>query len=228
MKLKEKNKVENKTNVFYKAVWRWHFYAGVFVVPFMLILAVTGIMMMYIGFFDGRDGEKIIVPVPENNTMISLEKQSQIAKSSIVGSNVVELIKAPSENRVNVFRLKLEDGTQKMIAVNPYSGKIIKDWERRQGWYDLADNIHSDLLIGKTGDRILEISAGFGIILIITGLYLWWPRDRRISKVLAFDFSLKGREFFKNFHVTLGVYVSIFFFLFYFLGCHGQVYGEQK
>jgi len=218
MKLKEKNKVENKTNVFYKAVWRWHFYAGVFVVPFMLILAVTGIMMMYIGFFDGRDGEKIIVPVPENNTMISLEKQSQIAKSSIVGSNVVELIKASSENRVNVFRLKLEDGTQKMIAVNPYSGKIIKDWERRQGWYDLADNIHSDLLIGKTGDRILEISAGFGIILIITGLYLWWPRDRRISKVLAFDFSLKDREFFKNFHVTLGVYVSIFFFLFLLSG----------
>lgn len=28
---------------FYAAAWRWHFYAGLFVVPFLTILAVTGL-----------------------------------------------------------------------------------------------------------------------------------------------------------------------------------------
>ena len=26
----------------YRAVWRWHFYAGVFVMPFLMLLALTG------------------------------------------------------------------------------------------------------------------------------------------------------------------------------------------
>ena len=26
----------------YRAVWRWHFYAGLYVIPFLMMLAVTG------------------------------------------------------------------------------------------------------------------------------------------------------------------------------------------
>ena len=28
---------------FYLAAWRWHFYAGLYVVPFLIMLAVTGL-----------------------------------------------------------------------------------------------------------------------------------------------------------------------------------------
>jgi len=27
----------------YRAIWRWHFYAGLFVVPFLMMLAITGL-----------------------------------------------------------------------------------------------------------------------------------------------------------------------------------------
>ena len=30
----------------YRAVWRWHFYAGLYVIPFLLMLAITGGFMM--------------------------------------------------------------------------------------------------------------------------------------------------------------------------------------
>ena len=31
----------------YKAIWRWHFYAGLMFTPFLLILAVTGGMYLF-------------------------------------------------------------------------------------------------------------------------------------------------------------------------------------
>lgn len=31
----------------YFLTWRWHFYAGLFVVPFMLMLALTGLVMLF-------------------------------------------------------------------------------------------------------------------------------------------------------------------------------------
>ena len=33
----------------YRAVWRWHFYAGLFVLPFLIILAVTGALYLFRG-----------------------------------------------------------------------------------------------------------------------------------------------------------------------------------
>ena len=31
----------------YRAIWRWHFYAGLFVVPFILLLALTGAIYLF-------------------------------------------------------------------------------------------------------------------------------------------------------------------------------------
>ena len=40
-----KNDVQER-KVLYAAVWRWHFYAGLYVAPFLMLLAVTGLVML--------------------------------------------------------------------------------------------------------------------------------------------------------------------------------------
>src|SRR4051812_18533481 len=37
----------------YRAVWRWHFYAGLLVIPFMLLLAVPGGISLFHAEIDG-------------------------------------------------------------------------------------------------------------------------------------------------------------------------------
>lgn len=203
---------------FYLAAWRWHFYAGLFVAPFMIILAITGMMMMLIGYFDGREGEKITISVPQAAQALSLEDQSALALQDLPGATLVEWIKAPAPDRVNVFRIKQAEGGQTMVALDPYTGEIVETWRRRDGWYDLADTIHGDLLLGTTGDRILEIAAGFGIILILTGLYMWWPRERSLLASLTPFLRGPTREVLKSLHVTIGAALSIVLLLFLLSG----------
>jgi uncharacterized iron-regulated membrane protein len=31
----------------YRSVWRWHFYAGLFVIPFVLLLSLTGAVYLF-------------------------------------------------------------------------------------------------------------------------------------------------------------------------------------
>ncbi len=204
------------SNQFYLAAWRWHFYAGLFVLPFLAILAVTGMLMMYIGFIDGRDGEKLSVAVPAGAEMLPIATQSEAAASAS-GGTVIEWLKGRSENSVSVFRVNTDDG-QTMVAVNPYTGDVIDSWQRRQGWYDFADNIHSDLLLGTPGDRLLEIAAGLSIVLVVTGLYLWWPRETTLARALVPDFRATGRTLWKSLHVTIGVYLSVLLLLFLLTG----------
>lgn len=37
----------NGQSCLYRAIWRWHFYAGLFIIPMILILSVTGAMYLF-------------------------------------------------------------------------------------------------------------------------------------------------------------------------------------
>ena len=38
---------KSATGAHYRTIWRWHFYAGLFVLPFVLILSVTGSIYLF-------------------------------------------------------------------------------------------------------------------------------------------------------------------------------------
>ena len=50
---------------FYNLAWRWHFYAGLFVAPFMVLLALTGIIYLFKPQLDPlMYGNLLTVPAP--------------------------------------------------------------------------------------------------------------------------------------------------------------------
>ena len=59
--------VSPRKDQFYLAAWRWHFYAALYVVPFMLILAVTGTIMIYANIFEDRYGLQRNAPIGSKN-----------------------------------------------------------------------------------------------------------------------------------------------------------------
>ncbi len=201
------------TQKFYFAAWRWHFYAGLFVIPFLIILAVTGLMMMFLTQVDGRDGEKISVAIQVEPLAVSA--QANVALTEVPGT-VVEWIGPKAADLATVFRIKTETG-QLLVAVDPYAGEVLQTWDRRAGWYDLADNIHSTLLIGDTGDRLLEIAAGLSLVLVFTGLYMWWPRANGVSAFVP-NLRARGRALWKSLHAVVGFWMSGLLVLFLISG----------
>ncbi|WP_422374618.1 PepSY-associated TM helix domain-containing protein [Roseibium sp.] len=210
---------------FYLAAWRWHFYAGIYVVPFLIMLAVTGLGMMYIAVFDGRDGEKISVTA--SGDPVSLSAQSEAALAGFGDeARLVEWIGAKSNEGANVFRVN-EAGTNTMVAVDPYAGTVIETWNRRDGWYDLFNDIHGTLLIGTTGDRLIEVAAGLSIVLIVTGLYLWWPRAGSGSSFVP-ELRARGRDLWKSLHKVVGAYVALVLLVFLVSGlAWAGIWGEK-
>jgi uncharacterized iron-regulated membrane protein len=197
---------------FYIAAWRWHFYAGLYVAPFLIMLAITGLMMLHIANFDGRDGGRITIP-PQGE-MHSLTNLQQKVESTYPNATLLEWIGGRAPDQAMLFRIE-ENGAQTMVAINPYTTDILETWERRNGWYDFADNVHGTLLLGDFGDRLIEIAAGFGLILVITGIYMWWPRDKSLAQSLKIDLSLKKRNLIKSLHQGIGFYsvILLVFFL---------------
>lgn len=201
---------------FYRAAWRWHFYAGIVVVPFFLILAVTGMMMLWIAWIDGRDGERTAVLA--EGAPLAVSVQADAALAAVPGGTLVQYVAPRNGELAAIFRVDDAEGAAQMVVVDPYRATVLDQFPRRSGWYDWADNMHGELLLGVTGDRIVEIAASLGIVLLATGLYLWWPREGSVLRAFVPRLSARGRGLWKSLHATVGVWLSVLLLFFLISG----------
>lgn len=201
-------------NKFYFAAWRLHFYAGLFVIPFLAVLAVTGMAMLWIAWIDGRDGERTAVTPQE--IIAPLSEQAAAAVTAIPEGTLKQYVASRTADVAALFRVD-HDGEATMVAVDPYTAKVIETFPRRSGWYDFVDGIHSDLMLGVTGDRMLETAASLALVLVATGLYMWWPRDAGWRKALVPSLS-RGRSLWKSWHGVIGIWLSLFLVFFLISG----------
>ncbi|MCR9085826.1 MAG: PepSY domain-containing protein [Rhodobacteraceae bacterium] len=196
----------------YFAAWRWHFYAGLFVLPFFAILAITGMAMLWIAWIDGRDGERTVVTPLE--APLAVSAQAEAALATVPDSTLVQYVAPRAPDLAAIFRVDQGD-VATMAVVDPYTAQVLESFPRRSGWYDFADNVHGSLLLGTTGDRLLEIAASLGMVLIATGLYMWWPRGERGWRAALIPSFGPGRAAWRSFHGVFGLWIS--FFLVFFL-----------
>jgi uncharacterized iron-regulated membrane protein len=201
----------------YRAVWRWHFYAGLFVVPFLLMLAATGLIMLWVTAVSPEFGDRLTVAA--SGAPLPVRAQADAALKAYPGGRLGQYIAPYGPDNPAIFKVETEAGAR-MLAVNPYSGATIRDTAKNGTWNELASNIHGKLLWGGNGgpgDTLIEIAASLGILLIVTGVYLWWPRGvNPLARSLLPDLSLKGRAFWKSLHSAAGIWVSailLFFFI---------------
>lgn len=203
-------------SAFYRATWRWHFYAGLYVIPFFIMLALTGLVMIYDNSPEKRLGRNYAI----DTTAVTLPvtQQAEAALQAYPGATLKMYIAPRSPDRAPVFVVKSGD-TEYAVAVDPAKGTVLGSVDPGDTYYAWANAIHGTLLIGDTGDRLIEIAASLGIVLLITGFYLWWPRARTPGSGLFWPrLHLRGRNFWKDIHAVTGFYIGVVLLFFLISG----------
>ena len=200
----------------YRAVWRWHFYAGLIVVPFLTFLALTGLIMLYGNSIDTFLGPKY--HVTSGGQRASAIAQALAAEQAVPGGKV-SLFVSPARADIASYFIVKADKAQTVVVVDPHGPKILASYSRDNTWFNWASGLHGTMWVGDIGDRILEVTAGLGIILVITGCYLWWPRDGRgIAGALLPRLSLKGWALWRELHKSIGFWMSVVLLFFFVSG----------
>ena len=185
----------------YRAIWRWHFYAGLYVVPFLLMLSITGLIILWVTAISPEFGDRL--SVAKTGEPMRITAQADAALKAYPEGKIGQYIAPLGPENPALFRVD-RDGGARMLALDPYTGTILQDTAKDGTWNEFATNIHGKLLWGGNGgpgDTLIEIAASLGILLIVTGIYLWWPRgSNTFGTALVPQFSAKGRLFWKSLH----------------------------
>ncbi|WP_406314630.1 PepSY domain-containing protein [Streptosporangium sp. NBC_01639] len=67
------------------------------------------------------------------------------------------------------------------VYVHPGTGEVLGQIDDSTTFMRIVRTIHGELMTGVAGDRIVETAACWALILVATGVYLWWrgPARRR-------------------------------------------------
>ncbi|MFB2531241.1 PepSY-associated TM helix domain-containing protein [Paracoccus sp. p4-l81] len=206
-----------RANKLYFAAWRWHFYAGLYVIPFILMLAITGTVMVAMTAFTSEYGDRMVIdPVTRP---LPVEAQARAAMTDYPGATISQYIAPRSDTNPAIFGVKTADQTR-IIALDPATGAVLRDTREGDTWEEFADALHGELMLGKPwGDLLVEIAASLSVLLLVTGLYLAWPRDGRgLRAMLVPDLTARGRGLWKSAHLVIGTWISLFLLMFLLSG----------
>lgn len=193
----------------YATVWRWHFYAGLFCIPFVIWLACTGALYLFKPQIDAwldRPYDQLQLSGPA----APASAQVQAALAAVPGAmlDAYELPTHPDgASRVLVGMGR----SQYRVYVHPQTLQVLQVVSEDQRLTRLLFNLHGELLMGNKGSMLVELAASWTIVMILTGLYLWWPRQSKGLGGLVYPrLNLPGRPWWRDLHSVLGFWVSAF------------------
>ena len=193
----------------YNAVWRWHFYAGLFCIPFVLWAACTGSIYLWrpqIEAWLDRPYDHLATQGPVRPA----DAQVAAALSAVPGATLHKYILPDTPDQA-VRILVTRKGEDVRVYVDPRSLAVLKVITEEKRPLRVIFHLHGELLSGIVGSLIVETAACWAITMILTGLYLWWPRGRRSLAGVLYPRLFGGKRlFWRDLHATAGIWVSVF------------------
>ena len=196
------------TPSFYNLAWRWHFYAGLFVAPFMILLALTGIIYLFKPQLDPLLYDHLLTVTPAHHGL-SAEEQLSRVQATYPQGHISQYLPPINRERSGQFVIN-NAGRELNVFINPYTGQVLGEQDAKLNLQAVARALHGELMIGTTGDRLIELAAGWGVMLVVSGLYLWWPRGKSSAGVLWPRLNSRGRLFWRDLHAVAGFWGAAF------------------
>jgi uncharacterized iron-regulated membrane protein len=191
-------------NALYCTLWRWHFYAGLFVIPFVIVLALSGSVFLFKPQID-RWEERAFQGLPVAQATSPREQvEAALAAFPLAGFHSYRLPQAPGDAAL-VHLAQPDTGAMKDVFVSPQA-EVVGSLDAGTRIVEVARRIHSQLLLGQRGGWLVELVACWAIVMVITGLYLWWPRGRGAAGVVW----PRRRYLLRDLHAVTGFWVAGF------------------
>ena len=188
---------------FYRLVWKWHFLASLYVLPFMLLLSLTGVTYLYKPQIEAWLYADRLHVIAEGPTL-SYEAQLDAVEAAAGLKRVRGVTSYNDPTRTTLIEFDDEDKVRSYAWVNPYTAEVLSITPRDETAMRVVKKIHGELLLGDVGTKFVELAAHWAIVMFITGIYLWWPRGQRtLTKAVSLP-SGKGRSWWRETHMFTG------------------------
>ena len=245
----------------YGRLWRWHFFAALIVIPFVLWQSVTGTLYLWSEWWMDQAHPDLRLVEPRQQAF-PLSGQIQAALKAVdarataqalppgaaavqahppagaspaaathaanmmapsvaaphhglatAGLAVQSVLLPEDPTRSTTVLFQGSDGLPFPVFVDPYTGVVLGQLSKTAWLPGISRALHGGWPLGEPGSWLLELGDGWAILMLATGLYLWWPRGRGVAALWPRT-GAGTRVLLRDLHSCVAVWFSVVFLFF--------------
>jgi len=186
----------------YRAVWRWHFYAGLICLPFLILLSTTGALYLFKDELNAALFPRRFVVTASDRPALGPDRLVYIASQAVPDATPLTYLDPAGPTTPAVVTMA-KDGAKTLVSLDPRTGDIVGRVAADADVMGVIRRLHSLSYFGPIANGIVEVVAGFLIVLVLTGTYLWWPRGQT-GGVVTVRGEPRRRVWWRDLHAVTG------------------------
>ena len=205
-----------------KLILKIHEVLGLATGVVVFIVSVTGCLWVFQEeientFFNELEVSACDLPI------VTATEAKEIALKAIPEKSIHGVLYSGLNTPVEVIFYEGEPEFYHSVFIHPYTQEILKVENHKSGFFAWVLEGHMQLWLPEPlGARLVQYSVLFFLIILISGLFLWWPQNKKARKKrLTFDWKSTTKWKRKNFdlHSVVGFYIGSLAFVLAFTGC---------
>ena len=209
----------------FKRITGWlHLWLGLSSGAIVLFLGVTGCILAFEQ--EIRSVTQPYLYVEQLNKSYLPPSQLKAAAEKYLDGKKASGIEYPAKNKSAVVSYWDVEENYKIVYVNPYTGQVLKAKNMRNDFFRVILDGHFYLwLPHEIGQPIVASATLIFVVMMITGLILWWPKNKAARKQrFSVKFNAKWRRVNYDMHNVLGFYMT---WVCIFIALTGLVWGFE-
>ncbi|MCF0038808.1 PepSY-associated TM helix domain-containing protein [Dyadobacter fanqingshengii] len=193
-----------------------HLWLGISSGLVVFIVALTGCLLVFEDELEPViDRQFHIVEAHQGEQRLPLDQLQTRVSETYPGKKLVRITIEKEPERTIVFGLKNGKKEKDIlsVAVNPYTGNIAEARVEQDAFFSVVLRLHRYLCLEETGKIITGISCVMFLIIMTTGLIMWWPNRKNRKQRFTVKWNARFKRLNWDLHAIFGFYVLPFIFL---------------
>ncbi|WP_332453390.1 PepSY-associated TM helix domain-containing protein [Chryseobacterium aquaticum] len=234
--MKKKHHHKKKPSEFKKWTGKLHLWFGLSIGLIIFIVSVTGALYVFKDEIENFTRKDVIYHNEQNivqKQILPIRVLEKAVDNQVKEKFKIHWVNVPIDKKMSYQFYWYEHNTNawnyfdefpiyKVAYVNPYDGKVLRVYDEKNGFFQIVKMIHWSFLLKQDwGKYVVGIPVIIFIIMLISGIMLWWPKNKAARKQ-RFSFRWENIKSWKrknyDLHNILGFYASIFALIFSITG----------
>jgi uncharacterized iron-regulated membrane protein len=117
-------------------------------------------------------------------------------------------VDAPTTGRPTYLAYVTTPGSFTTVLIDPVSAEVLGELPEKS-WIRSLQDLHYDLLGGRTGRMINGAGAAAILVMCVTGVVIWWPGRKAWWRALTIDVSRRGPRLLWEIHRAAGIWTVL-------------------
>lgn len=190
-----------------KLIFKVHLWVGLSIGLLLVVAGLTGSVLVFDDEIDAALNPALLRVAPA---------AEQVSLESVVAS----VTAAYPEHPISYIRMPRSPGETYEVTtvgaepleifVDPYRGTLLGARGITEGFINTLFDLHVHLLSGETGERVMGVVGLLTLLLVLTGLVVWWRGMRRWWEGFTVRWRVSWKRLNFDLHRAGGIWSAVF------------------